>query len=325
MAKAHSTHLLRGKIGNLIYRVRDGRQLVHLAPAPWQEATRYKRRLRFDSFRLNVEQFAGASAVSSGLYRQLFSDLKEFVRPYTHNRLTARLKRTGDIHHRTTATAEGHVHASPFRVFDAWKAFRDLDLSHEGAPTRQVTMTPVGPQHNPTAIRLSGLRDAARAIQSHGNARLEARIHVRQADIREMAFHPEHREWRPLDPENTAPQRRHPGARPSGWIPAEALPAGDITLPLPGRPDGDRFATAVIIEWREVREVDGREVPHPRKAIARIAAIHGTPEDFTEPLRTRNHGDPDHPSQDPNAFTPKTDWRQQPQEYLQEAILHIRT
>jgi hypothetical protein len=327
MAKAHSTHLLRGKIGNLIYRVRDGKQLVHLAPAPWQERTRYQRRLRYDGFRLNIEQFAGASATASGLYGQLFSDLNTLVRPYTHNRLTARLKKSGDRHHRCIVTPDGKVHASAYRVIDAWKAFHGLDLSHEGAPVKQITMTPVGPQHNPTAVRISGLRDAARAIHTHGNARLEARIHIRQTNFGEMAFNPEDKEWQPRDPTYTPTQHRGcTHARPSGWIPAEVLPKGDLNLPLPASPDGDKFLTAIIIEWREVRTVHEKEIPHPKQAIARIVAVHGNPEDFTEPIKTGTHphGE-DGGDSDPWAFTPQNDWRKKPQQFLEEAIFHIRT
>jgi hypothetical protein len=325
MAKAHSPHLLRGKIGNLIYRVRDGKQLVHLAPAPHQERARYKRRLQYQGFRLNIEQFAGASAIASHLYRELFSDYTSLVRPYTHNRLTALLRKTGDGHTRTQVLPGDQVHAGAYRVYDAWKALQGQDLSHNGAPTKQVSMTPIGPQHNPTAVRITGLRDAARAIHTHGNARLEARIHVRQANFEEMAYDPVDKEWRPLDPDYTPVKYRGcTFTRPSGWIPAEVLPKGDLNLPLPESPDGDKFITAILIEWREVRAVDEKIIQHPKQAIARIVAVHGTPEDFTEPIHTRQR--PDHPGdQDPEPFSPQNDWRKKPQEFLQEAILHIRT
>jgi hypothetical protein len=322
MAKAHTPHLLRGKIGNLIYRVRDGKQLVHLAPSPHRDKQRFESRMAYRHFRLNLHEFAGAATVACDVYRHLLSEHKPMLRPYSHNRMTALLKAAGDHHIKSQLLGTAHHHALAFRLYDAFKAFQNLDLSHPGAPAAQVSMTPVGPGHNPTAIRIGGLRTAARAVPVKGNARLEVRIHLRQTTFSEHEWSAQHQRWLPV--ERNPPIVGSGMNRPSGWIPVEALPHGDLHLDLPQNPEGAKFLTAVIVEWREVRAVDDKEVLHPKQAVVRIVSVHGAAADFVQIPYT--YPQQENPYLLPTEhFNPTNNWRTHPQAYVKEAMIFIRT
>jgi hypothetical protein len=322
MATAHTTHLLRGKIGNLVFRIRDGKQIVHLALSENKEKQLLKRRMKRTAFRQNLQEFGGASKASAQIYRQVLQDINHLLRPRAHNLVTSRLKKAADHHIKSTMGDNTYHYAREIRLHDVWKALDGLDLSHPGAPTAAVNMTPVGPRHNPTALQIQGLREAARRIPAHGNARLELRVHLRQTDFEELAYSEKHQKWLPREPRRKAALHRGTSStRPSEWIPAEAIPREGIRLDLPGGPEGDQFVSVVVIEWREVRTVDGKVITHHKQAVARIAAVHGTAEDFIQ----RPNPNAREPEKAPPAWEPAHDWHADPQAFIKEAMTFIRT
>jgi hypothetical protein len=327
MATAKSPTLLSGKIGTVIFRVRDGKQLAHLAPTAHEEEKFYKRRLKHPLFRFNAMEFAGASRVAGQVYRQLLGgSVSPLVRPYAHNLLTKLLKATGDSHIREALPQRASHYAREYNLYDVWRAFQGLDLSHAGAPARQIRMTPVGPGHNPTAIRVSGVRDAARAIPIGGNARLEVRFHIHQVDFVGQAFSDTFQKWLPTEPGQETRCRRNGIIRPSAWIPVQAMPQDDFVINLPGNPNGDRIITAIAIEWREVRAVGDKEIEHPRQGIVRIAAVHGSAEDFTpRPYTYIPPPDRTVPYGPETVFTPRNDWNHNPREFIEEAMGFMST
>jgi hypothetical protein len=62
MAKASTPHPIRGKIGNFIYTVRNGKQFVHEAPKE------YIFRQGTPAHGLNRREFAGAAKIACEIY-----------------------------------------------------------------------------------------------------------------------------------------------------------------------------------------------------------------------------------------------------------------
>jgi hypothetical protein len=298
MARAETPYPIHGKIGNLIYKVRDGKQIVHEA-----KGTVNPKKIG-PAYHLNKDEFAGAAQVAHAIYRHIKPDkfhqrkpqanldkLGPIMRPYPQNYITAQLKKSAQ--YELKRKARRFHFADEFCFLDAVKALRGLDLSKEGAPSGHVSMTPIGPQHNPTAIKITGLDYAARAITAHGNAKLECRFHIRQCRVTELDYIPETREWETRKLPQPNPLQRHSPTQshrshPSLWIPVEIIPKEGITLPLEAlnaywdaqKPEGAKYLTSVAIEWREIKTVGRRVKRLHDQGIVRIASLHAPLEDW---------------------------------------------
>jgi hypothetical protein len=281
MARAHSPNgLLRGKIGNQIYRVVNGKQVVSMAPPPWQLKRKHKRRMRHTSkyliYQQNIHSFTGASKTIAEIYNDIRifpdSEVGHIMRPYPQNHLLAQLK--------LTAGERIGEHATEYTARDIQRALSGLDLSKDSAPAKAVQMIPIGPHHNPTAIKILGLEKAANLIPMHGNARLEIRFFIRQAMFSERRFDANTKTW---STKNVTDDKNSPCYNatlknfdePSDWIPTEFIPSEGFTLDLPTYENDLTFITTIYVEWREIRAV-GRKV-HRRHdvGIVRIASVHG--------------------------------------------------
>src|SRR6185503_17568144 len=144
MGKAHANHLLRGKIGFHIYRVREGKQQVYLAPQQTRHKTHAWLRPGVNHYRLNIEEFMGAAALGGEIHRNLRlktkgcteeddSTMGPIFRPYSHNLIIARLKEHADYATKSQYRAKygnrGRIYAREFRFHDAVRALKGLNLS----------------------------------------------------------------------------------------------------------------------------------------------------------------------------------------------------
>ena len=329
MAKALPPFPIHGKIANLTFTVRNDKQFVQASPGP-----RNLKRAGEAYFR-NIDEFAGAAKVAQEIYRYIkpqafdpreksenLQKLGPVCRPYTQNYLTAQIKRKADKENKRR-TKVGLWYAKEITFFDAVNALRGLDLSNESAPSGHLGMTPIGPQHNPTAIRLTGLQHAANAIGIHGNAQLEFRIFIHQSRVPELEYDRADRQWhKRQDPEGrSTSNRRSYHSQPTAWIPVDIVPKEGLHLPLPTGiwKEDDKYLTAVFCEWREIRTVGRRCKRLHDKGIARIAALHGPAADWTDNTRQLREPDPNHGRMSIPP-SPKMDPRQNPEAYLAEAL-----
>ncbi|HEX2900615.1 MAG TPA: hypothetical protein VHS96_12915 [Bacteroidia bacterium] len=324
MAKAQGPTLLSGKIGTLIFRVRDGKNIVSLAPSSVNTKNATPR--FFD----NRIEFGGAAKMAAQIYRGLHLPGEEdgpAFGAYPQNRLTGRIRRA-PVKSRVHIVGEQVPYNTRFHFHDVARSLRGLDLGGKEAPTDKVQMTPIGPQHNPTAIKLTGIGKAARQIPVHGNARLEFRIHIRQTEIKDIHYNPVLGGWQRED------VRERPGRNgakrtwlpPSDWIPVEIFPADGLTLPVPATDPDRRHLTAIFIEWREIRQVGRRIIRHHKYAIARIAALHAPAEAWTPPTDSKPGTNPTTSAVHhcaPRNLHPKPTWQQDPAKFLTQALANL--
>jgi hypothetical protein len=272
MAKAHGPILLSGKLQNLIFRVRDNKNIVHLAPDKIQ--VKHATQRYYD----NRMEFGGAAKMAAQIYAGLQASgpddpLGPIFRAYPQNLLTSRIRRAPN-RNKVHIVGEQIPYVDKFSFADVAPALKGLDLSNPEAPSAKVHLTPIGPQHNPTAIKITGLTNAADAIPVLGNARLEFRLHIRQTEIKDIFYNAILQQWQRQDVQtrNSSSVQRN-WSDPSDWIPIEFFPKEGITLPLP-TPDASRnHLTAIFIEWREIRTVGRRTIQHHKHGIVRIAAL----------------------------------------------------
>jgi hypothetical protein len=296
MARATTPHPIHGKIGNLIYRVRNGKQFVHEAPAT------YVFRQGTPAHGLNRQEFGAAAKIASDIYRNIKprrdpEKLGPIFAPYPQNILTAKLKLGADTERKRTF--KDYSYADEFCFRDTARSLMGLDLSHARpqqspgrcAPAECVHMQPLGPQHNPTSIKVTGLDQAAAVIDAHGNARLEFRFQIRQTRVLELKYHKEENKWMPKedDPSNSNTHHAHKvlaHSQPTDWIPVEIIPNQGFTLPIPKWAPDAKYATVVMIEWREIRAVGHRIKPLHDHGIVRIVSFHAPAEAWLSPHKT---------------------------------------
>ncbi len=331
MAKAQTPHPLRGKIGKLIFKVQGGKQLVY-------QANSERKKSPNRAYNLNIDEFAGAAKIGQSIHRFIKPDkfkqrnpaanadkLGPIFRPYAQNYLIGRLKKYADLERKRHYQKQGGVcYATEFRFYDVIKALQGLDLSREGAPSGHLSMVPIGPQHNPTAIHIEGLQHAARAMDTHGQAVLECRFHIRQCEIMELDYDPDERTWhRPQGAANKlVGQQKCYKSQPTDWIPVEIIPRAGITLPLSQKkwlPD-DRYLTAIMIEWREVRTIGRRSIRHHQYGIARIAALHAPATAWLQPSNRTLPDALEMPAPPRKERKPRIDPKTDPQAYLAQAL-----
>ncbi len=327
MAKAHTPFPIQGKLGQYIFKVQNGQQHIQLAP------TEFNPKKHGPAYFLNKDEFAGAAKIAHNIYKFIKPDkfhqhkpeknvdkLGPIFRPYCQNYLTAQLKKNADLENKSR-TKNGFWYASEFTFYDAVKAFQGLDLSKEEAPSNHVQMMPLGPQHNPTAIKVTGLELAARAIDKHGNAKLEFRFHIRQSCILELKYDKETRKWfNPASPSKPWDEKQkcyH--SPPSGWIPVEIIPE-EFTIPIPSNQwqEDDKYLTAIMIEWREIRTVGRRITRLHDQGIVKIAALHAPAEAWTDMRVLRP--EPAQDAQGTLQIAPSIDPERDPKAYLEHAL-----
>jgi hypothetical protein len=344
MARALAPFQLRGKIHTLIFKVQNDRQIAYLAPEVRPE--RHKERMRDPSkeaYRLNILEFAMASTIACEIYGRISPthdrNIGPILRPYSQNLLTARLKQAAcrhEKHKHAVAILNGQAqwYGKSIRLPDVVEALQGLDLSHPGAPSDLVRMNPIGPLHNPTAIRLTGIDRAAQAIARHGHARLECRFHIRQAAFQERTLTDDgldHCTWHRAHglPASTCHGYSSP---PSDWIPTQIIPAEGLLLELPTPPADAKFVTAIHIEWREVRTVGRKIMRHHKMGIAKIVSVHGPAEAFLAPevssasvAFTRYETHQAMPLSFLNGTArPQARWQSDPQAFLKQALARLK-
>jgi hypothetical protein len=326
MATAHGTHLLSGHLLNYIFKVRDGKQVVSLAPFKSDYERRLRERDKCPTYFQNLAEFTAANKIGCQLYNNLdchaWNPGAPVLMPYAHNRLISAVKKSV---HRDNHPKGGI--GSAFRIQEAYHALKGLDLSHPDAPSSAVKFQPLGPQYNPLSIKIEGLRHAAEAITRHGNATVEFQIDIRQSRYQELVQHPEDRSWITLqqaqgEPESDDNESQY-HSKPTGWLPIDIVPEEGITIPLPKRPESERYITTVVIQWRELRTVGRRIRLHRTKAIVKIVSVHA-------PASALNLRIP-HPGQNPYNIKPiapvkvpdPNAWRKDPEAYLKAALNNL--
>ena len=294
MAKAHGPILLSGKLQNLIFRVRDNKNIVHLAPDKIQVKNATQR------YHDNRMEFGGAAKMAGQIYAGLQASgpddpLGPIFRAYPQNLLTSRIRRAPN-RNKVHIVGEQLPYVEKFQFCDVAPALKGLDLSGLEAPSAKVHMTPMGPQHNPTAIKITGLTAAANAIPVHGNARLEFRLHIRQTEIKDIFYNAILKQWQRQDVKTrNSSSIQTKWSDPSDWIPIEFSPKEGITLPIPTVDETRNHLTAILIEWREIRKVGRRILQHHKHGIVRIAALHAPRAAWTPHSHSTSHSD-SHPS-----------------------------
>ncbi|MBP6640758.1 MAG: hypothetical protein KA293_10720 [Bacteroidia bacterium] len=285
MAKAHGPILLSGKLQNLIFRVRDNKNIVHLAPDRIQVKNATQR------YHDNRMEFGGAAKMAGQIYAGLQASgpddpLGPIFRAYPQNLLTSRIRRAPN-RNKVHIVGEQLPYVDKFQFCDIAPALKGLDLSGPEAPSAKVHITPMGPQHNPTAIKITGLQNAANAIPVHGNARLEFRLHIRQTEIKDIFFNAILKQWQRQDVKTrNSSSIQTKWSDPSDWIPIEFFPKEGITLPIPAVDETRNHLTAIFIEWREIRKVGRRMIQHHKHGIVRIAALHAPREAYRHSERS---------------------------------------
>jgi hypothetical protein len=342
MARAQSPQLLRGKVGNLIHRVMNGKQVVQQAEPEWKAKRRHKNRMADRScvnrYRDNILEFAGASKIANETYENILAssgdELGPIFRPYSQNHLMAKLREA----HTTFREETGHhaVYATEFPLLNSARALRGLDLSRETAPKEAIRMIPIGPHHNPTAIKVLGLEQAADRIPVNGYTGLEFRFHIRQSDLAEYNLEQDKTWTRKLSyytTENGQRSSQHITFKsdPTDWIPVDIIPHEGFTIDLPKRREEFKYITAIMIEWREVRTVGRRYHRLHDKGIVRIAAVHGPAEAFIAKdfdLAHKKGNKAWKLAPEITNFQPidlnKIDWREDPQAYIAQAMAKLK-
>jgi hypothetical protein len=340
MGKAIGTHLFSGRLYQFIYKVREGKQYVSAAPERKKEHRRRMAQINSCyNYRQNLKEFGGASKVAS----EIFTDIRlgigakhgPILKPYAFNNLSAALKNGGD--HRPDSHQRGRPYFSEFTILDGAKALRGFDFSHPDAPTTAVKMRALGPQHNPDAIHVSGLEAAATAIRTHGNADIEFRFRIVQTRFQERVYDETFQMWQTWESCNGMkdphPFQRFHFSKPSGWIPTEIIPQEGITIPLPERPEGEKYLTTIVIEWREHRTVGRRLIYHRKKAIVRIVSAHAPAEAMTRTQDSNPNTKTPHPAHNPYNIAPippivirdPKRWQRDPKADLKEALGRLQT
>lgn len=337
MAQNTSLPQLSGRLGNLLFTVRDGKNHVQMAR---DYSDRHRQRMknpRMDTYRLNIHEFAAASSIASEIYRGLWlgdhgrdTTPGPIYRAYPHNHLTAKIRAAGDHRNkeRTRRRGKGTWFATSFTISDIAQGVKGLDLSKETAPAAAVRIQALGPAHNPTELRITGLPQAAAAIRTANDTLLECRIHLVQAQVTERHFDPDTNRWienenldergQPIMNENSCP--------PSDWIPAHIIPAEGLKIPIPELHENSKHVTAILIEWRAHRDKGRRLVRLHDKGIVRIAAVHAPATAWQDTNETAKQPQSHHILPTPRTLNApkKPDWRKSPKEYIQQAINKMR-
>ncbi len=265
MARVHPPHPISGTIGDITY-VRRGKK-TYARGKIWAHNKAAEPRQRE-----NRQSFGGASKVACEVYTPLTAGCKQLFRSYCHNDIATKLR----AHAERTERSVTHY---SFRAAHA--ALANLDLSPAESPSACLNITRIGCHHNPEAIRLTGLPEAARFVANSdegllGNAHLQMRLWIRQVPFHEFTFDKTDKVWR-----RTFPEAQGQGqVTRSGWIPTDILPEEGLTLTLnkhpetlPGQPVPPML-TFVVIEWREVRAVGDKVFKKPALSIVKLAAMH---------------------------------------------------
>lgn len=318
MAKSQSIHLISGRLHDIIFKVRDGKQYLSMAPFHTHNEQRSKDKVHYRDYFRNQREFAAASRIGGIIYRVIKKPVNfdPIFKPYAQNTITAAIKRAVhlDTDHKADLLAQ-------YRIIDGYHALKGLDLSPEDAPTKKVFMTPLGPLHNPDTLHINGLQAAGATLRGHVKSTIECRLHIRQARFHEFTEDPDTHEWITAadapDPKDDHPEWN---SQPSGWIPMEIIPYEGIKIPLPHQAPHEKYVTIIMIEWREHSPVGRRLRYHRKDTITRIVSIHAPAEAL--PLKHP------HPAKNPYNVAPikaihipTTDgWQQDPEAYLQEAL-----
>lgn len=303
-------------------------------------------------YRLNISEFAAASQIASQIYRDLCprqirgSGSKRkptnpdtpgpIFRPYPHNHLTARIKSAAAHQQKASARAvNGNWFATEITVADIAHALQGLDLGRDASPnatsgtaTAAVKIFPLGPKHNPTHLRITGLHEAALAIRTQAGTHVECRIHLVQSRISERRHDPSTNKWTetPNLDEQGHPVPRPKKLSPSDWIPTEIIPGEGIKLPIPENHADSQHISAVLIEWREHRTQGRRIVRLHEHGIVRIAAVHAPAKAWPQHQQEKAHPSVHHlfPATSTLQAPKKPDWRKAPKDYLHQALTRIR-
>ncbi|MBK9450116.1 MAG: hypothetical protein IPN95_12060 [Bacteroidetes bacterium] len=323
MAKAHGPILLSGKLQNLIFRVRDNKNIVHLAPDKIHVKNATQR------YHDNRMEFGGAAKMAGQIYAGLQASgpddpLGPIFRAYPQNLFTSRIRRAPN-RNKVHIVGEQLPYVEKFQFCDVAPALKGLDLSGPEAPSAKVHMTPMGPQHNPTAIKITGLTAAANAIPVHGNARLEFRLHIRQTEIKDIFYNAILKQWQRQDVKTrNSSSIQTKWSDPSDWIPIDFFPKDGITLPIPPVDDTRNHLTAILIEWREIRPVGRRILQHHKHGIVRIAALHAPCEAWTQVSHSTSHchlpSATHHAVPAPKTLSDSRMRHQDPKQFLQAAL-----
>lgn len=261
MARVHTPYPISGSVGNYTF-TRRGKKtfLKEKVFIPNKRTPKWESRRPMQ--RANRIAFGGASKLACHLYSTLTKKVEGICKPYAHNDIAAKLRESAK---HTQFKAERYT----FRA--AYRHLLGMDLSKETSQSRKLSLTPIGPGHCPNQLRISGLKEAAEAIEIHGNAHLELRIQLRYVPFVDMQYVKGNRNWQPVK-----------GAMPvhnfvtsySAWIPTEILPEEGLTLALPATDDPETPQLVfLMVQWREVREIDLKTTPLASQNIVRLAAM----------------------------------------------------
>lgn len=336
MARSHSPFRVSGKLDNVLFTNRNGTNYVHMAP---NYKGRHKKRMKAphcDRYRGNLREFAVASTIACKIYKDIRTrghldpqNHGPIFRPYSHNILTAKIKTAASSQKKHEERAQqGHWFATEIRTPDIALALMGLNLGRGEAAGNHVTITPFGPGHNPTELKITGLPDAAKAITTAAGHRIECRIRIHQAEFNEYQWIPERKSWEALPnlkPDGTKLTRTATCHAPSGWIPVEIIPNEGIRIPIPECDAGSKHITAVIIEWREHRGFGRRIVRLHEHGIVRIAAIHAPASAFKQATDATHVPQAHHLVPEAiHRLSPGPEWLHDPAAYLEKVLSPIR-
>ncbi|MFN8395353.1 MAG: hypothetical protein U0176_11980 [Bacteroidia bacterium] len=341
MAIAHTPFPISGRVGKMIMTIRNGKQFVHQAPG---YAGRHQKRMadpRLTGYQHHTRAFGQASSLSTKIYRSIrphrLEDGDENIGaqliPYPQNRITTRIYQAGVAGTRAKiSSTTSSFYATEYRIRDIAPYLRGMDLGLPEAPNSAITIQPLGPGHDPDAIRIRGIQEAAKTISIHGNSRIEFRVHIRRAEIQEMIWRQEYKRWRPINDVHTRDKPASPRPmKPSAWIPVDILPPEGLRIPIPRDAPEATIVTSVVIEWREIRPVGNKTIYHHRKGIVRIVACHAPAQAWTDgkPAAahlkdTHHHLPAAYRSPDPISEPKQIPIPLTPAEQIAQALAHMR-
>jgi hypothetical protein len=293
MARVQPPFPISGSIGD--YTFATNGETTYMKMKNWLQGDRWHKDPAFKRARENAQTFGGAAKVGCRIYSALAGNRtnrkegrsRKIYLPYSHNVITKRIHKHAERQGRT---------ANAYTFAAAWHALQGLDLSNKESQTNHITLQPLGPNHNPTHVKVGGLKEAARTIQQtlNGNGRLEVRLQLIHIAFPEITYNKEDKEWTFTTPGShlikTSPK--------SAWIPADYLPIEPLRLSLePVEPVASRHRAIdsappaqfeiltpldtpkttptlifLQIEWQEVRNT-GTTKHLNAQAIVRMAAM----------------------------------------------------
>ncbi|MFN8394475.1 MAG: hypothetical protein U0176_07370 [Bacteroidia bacterium] len=204
---------ISGSVGDLTFYTVNGKTYARNKPGITRE--KFLTHPKLQRSRENAQNFGGASKLACAIYRDARGNQRGTASPYAHNQLIARICR--GMNRRTRAVEE-------ITFMDVAHLLRGIDLSRGQEASKRIAVTTIGPNHNPTSLRISDIPAAASLAQGRHPGRIECRIQLNYIRFPQVALNDDAK-W---DFQNQESLHLLHTIQ-SDWIPTEILPTNGLT------------------------------------------------------------------------------------------------